>query len=106
MQPPEPGAIVDDDDVTDALVAVWIRAVEMDGRSVPAFGTTPVVGDIDFVILEGRAPVAPDEVAMAPVTMDQLGVQIGDRIGVGPGSVRAGPRGRSCVAPGDVAHRL
>ena len=52
-------AIVADDDVTDALVAVWIRAVEMDGRSVPAFGTTPLVGDIDFVILEGRAPWLP-----------------------------------------------
>jgi hypothetical protein len=32
----------------------------MDGRSVPAFGTTQLVGEIDFVVLDGRAPVAPD----------------------------------------------
>ena len=79
-------AAIADDDVTDALAVFWIRAVEMDHSSVPAFGTTPLVGDIDFVILDGRAPVAPDEVALAPVTMDQLGLRIGDEIGVGPGS--------------------
>ena len=79
-------AVIADDDVTDALAVFWIRAVEMDHSSVPAFGTTPLVGDIDFVILDGRAPVAPDEVALAPVTMDQLGLRIGDEIGVGPGS--------------------
>jgi hypothetical protein len=79
-------AIVADDDVTDAVSAVWARAVEVDGRSVPTFGTTRLEGDIDFVVLEGRAPVAADEVAMAPVTMDGLGLRVGDEIGVGPGS--------------------
>ena len=79
-------AAITDDDVTDALAVFWIRAVEMDHNSVPTFGTTPLVGDIDFVILDGRAPVAPDEVALAPVTMDQLGLRLGDEIGVGPGS--------------------
>ena len=51
-------------------------------------GPPALDGDIDFVVLDGRAPVAADEVAMAPVTMDELGLRIGDEIGVGPGSVR------------------
>ena len=79
-------AIVADEDVTDAVSVVWARAVEINGRSVPAFGTIRLEGAIDFVVLEGRAPVAADEVAMAPVTMDELGLRIGDEIMIGPGS--------------------
>jgi hypothetical protein len=95
LTPETVDAVVADENVANAMLATWVRAVEMDGRSVPAFGTTQLVGEIDFVVLDGRAPVAPDEVAMAPVTMDQLGVDVGDEIGVGPGSaVRAEVVGR------------
>ena len=106
LTPNDVDAIVADDDVTDAMLATWVRAVEMDGRSVPAFGTRQLVGDVDFVVLDGRAPVAPDEVAMAPVTMDQLGLRVGDEIGLGPGSAVRGGGRRPRAPSGDVAHQL
>ena len=37
-------AITTEGDVTDAVSAVWARAVEIDGRSVPTFGTSPPQG--------------------------------------------------------------
>jgi hypothetical protein len=83
------GRVADDPGVTTALDARWERAVPIDGRPVPTFGTRAVKGAMPLVLLRGRAPVGPDEIAFAPTTMKSLGVQIGDRVGVGDDAKRA-----------------
>jgi hypothetical protein len=70
-------------DVAAALDARWERAVPVDGRPVPMFGTRAVKGSLPFVLLHGRAPVGPDEVAFAPTTLRALHLKIGDRVRVG-----------------------
>jgi FtsX-like permease family len=75
--------IADDRDVSDALDARWERAVPIDGRPVPTFGTRSVKGTLPLVLLHGRAPVGPDEIAFAPTTMKALGLRVGDRVRVG-----------------------
>jgi hypothetical protein len=71
-------AITRDDAVADGLRATWARAVPINGVSTPVFGTAPAKGDIKFVVLSGRAPRAPKEIAFAPSTMDALKVNVGD----------------------------
>jgi predicted lysophospholipase L1 biosynthesis ABC-type transport system permease subunit len=60
--------------------------VPIDGRPQPTFGTRAVKGAMPLVLLRGRAPVGPDEIAFAPTTMQQLHVDIGDRVRVGSGT--------------------
>jgi predicted lysophospholipase L1 biosynthesis ABC-type transport system permease subunit len=47
------------------------------------FGTREVKGQVPLVVLDGRAPRADDEIAFAPTTLENLGVQVGDRVRVG-----------------------
>jgi len=85
--PPETVATVSNDRaVAAAYDALWARAIEVDGTPTPTFGTKPVKGAIDFVVLSGRAPRAPDEIAFAPTTMKRLGLHVGDRVRVGSAS--------------------
>ena len=46
------------------------------------WGFQPVRGRIDPEIVAGRAPRAPDEVALGSVTLDALGKKIGDAVRV------------------------
>jgi hypothetical protein len=66
-----------------ATDAVWARAVDINGVSTPTFGTEQRKGDLDLVVVEGRAPTAHDEIAMAPTTMNRLDVGIGDEVTLG-----------------------
>jgi hypothetical protein len=77
------------DDVAAALDARWERAVPVDGRPTPVFGTKPVKGGMSLVLLRGRAPSGPDEIAFAPTTMTALHLAVGDRVRVGDGGARA-----------------
>jgi predicted lysophospholipase L1 biosynthesis ABC-type transport system permease subunit len=79
-------AVTDDHDVDAALDARWERAVPVDGQPVPTFGTRPVKRSMALVLLSGRAPVGPDEIAFAPTTMRQLDVDVGDRVRLGTGT--------------------
>jgi hypothetical protein len=56
------------------------ESVTIDGTGVDIVGITPSRGDVDPVVLEGRAPVAADEIAFGRVTAEDLGVGIGDRV--------------------------
>lgn len=68
----------------DAVVdARWARAVRIAGRPTPAWATRAVTGSMPFVVLEGRAPRGPREVALAPTTMRELGLAVGDHVRVG-----------------------
>jgi hypothetical protein len=76
-------AVSRDRDVAAAVDTWWERAVPVNGNPVPMFGTKPVKGAMPFVVLRGRTPVGPDEVAFAPTTMRELGLTVGDRVTVG-----------------------
>jgi hypothetical protein len=76
-------------DVAAALDARWERAVPLDGQPVPVFGTRAVKGAMPFVVLHGRAPSGPDEIAFAPTTMKSLHLHVGDRVRVGSARTRA-----------------
>ncbi len=78
-------AIAHDPDVGDALQASWHRAVPIDGRPVPVFGTRALHGDIPFVVLDGRRPRGADELVLAPTTLKELRLSIGDRVRIGSG---------------------
>jgi hypothetical protein len=70
-------------DVDAAIDARWERAVPVDGRPTPTFGIRTVKGSMPLVVLSGRAPDGPDEIAFAPTTMKSLGLAVGDRVRVG-----------------------
>jgi hypothetical protein len=67
-----------------AADAVWARAIDVNGVSTPTFGSEKLKGDLDLVVVEGRAPAAPDEIAFAPTTMKRLDLRIGDEVTLGP----------------------
>jgi ABC-type lipoprotein release transport system permease subunit len=82
---PETQKMVENDDaVDDILHAKWARAVTIDGKGTSVFGMESVRGDIALKIVEGRAPEGPDELAIAPATMQDLGIHVGDEVQVGP----------------------
>lgn len=57
--------------------------VEIDGTGTPVFAIEPVRGDLQFVTMRGRAPVALDEIALGPATARALHVRIGDDVRLG-----------------------
>ena len=59
----------------------------MNGRPTPTFGIRTVKGSLPLVVLDGRAPDGPDEIAFAPTTMRSLRLAIGDRVSVGDDAI-------------------
>jgi FtsX-like permease family len=81
--------VVRDDAVDAVLAAKWARAVTIDGKGAPVFGTAPLKGFVDLIVTSGHAPGGPDELAVAPRTMRDLDLRIGEEVRVGPGPGRA-----------------
>jgi FtsX-like permease family len=52
----------------------------IDGRSVQIIALAPGKGELPPVVVEGRAPTQPDEIALGSVTMRTLGKQIGETV--------------------------
>jgi hypothetical protein len=52
----------------------------LDGRSVQVIALAPGKGELLPLVVEGRAPTQPDEIALGSVTMRTLGKQIGDTV--------------------------
>ncbi len=77
-------SLVGASEVKDATRARWLRSITVDGESVPAWSVTQLKGDMQWVVLDGRAPRGQGEIAFGPATLDHLGVGVG-------GTVRAGP---------------
>ncbi len=71
-------ALLADSAVSSAVRARWVRSVTFGGRSIPTWATAPAKGDMQWVVLSGRAPRGPDEVALGPATMSELGLKVGD----------------------------
>jgi hypothetical protein len=55
----------------------------IDGRRVDGLGIDPVKGGLTPSILEGRAPVADDEIVIGTSTLDDLDLKVGDVAEVG-----------------------
>jgi hypothetical protein len=60
------------------LAALDRMDVEFEGAGVPIYALTAVRGAWEFTVLEGRKPVAADEVVMGPASAKALGVHVGD----------------------------
>lgn len=69
-----------DRDVGDVALARVTGHVLIGGASVVAYGFEAVRGRIEPAVLEGRAPVTPDEVVLATKTARQLRRRVGDPI--------------------------
>ena len=76
------------DDLIAAIAAVDGVAAVNDNRSgvaeagsvdVTTFTLDPVDDPPPIVMIEGTLPGTPDEVALAPTTADDIGVEVGDR---------------------------
>ncbi len=78
--------VLGSDVVASAIRARWVRSVTIGGRSVATWAAAPAKGDMQWVVLAGRAPRAPDEVAFGPDTMSDLGLAVGDRTTTGGGT--------------------
>ena len=75
-------------DVLSDVAAICSSAVSIDGRPVGAWGFQDLRGRIDPLVVDGRAPRALDEVALGRETLDQAGVEVGDRVRItGPDRV-------------------
>ena len=86
-------ALVDDRAVAGAA-AMCSNTVEVDGRSVGAYGYVPLSGGVEPVALEGRLPSTTDEVALGSDTLANVGAGIGDRVEIA-GPDDQGPCGSS-----------
>ncbi|MFN8036226.1 MAG: FtsX-like permease family protein [Acidimicrobiia bacterium] len=72
-----------------ALDAVWLRNATIDRIGVPAWVVRRLKGSMPFVLLSGRAPRTPAEIALAPTTMRRLHAHVGGLVSLGSGSARA-----------------
>lgn len=78
------GKLIAQPQVEAATRARWLRSVVVDGESVPGWSVQQVKGDMRFVVVDGRAPRGPAEIAFGPATLDFLGLRVGDSVRVGP----------------------
>ncbi len=60
-----------------------VAQLEVDARRVDAYALDPVQGVVPAGVIEGRAPIAADEIVLGAVTLDESGRQIGERVTVG-----------------------
>jgi hypothetical protein len=62
--------------------------VRINGVTTPVFAITSAKGGLAPVVLTGRAPRTPLEIAFGPSTMRDLKLHVGDRVPVGDGNDR------------------
>jgi ABC-type lipoprotein release transport system permease subunit len=72
----------------EAATAVNTDEVSVAGKRTTLYGLDPLRGDLGFTTLTGRAPAAPDEILLGPKLADQLGVTVGDAVGVSTASAK------------------
>lgn len=83
VAPQDLKAIADTRGVDAVTRALWARAVSIDDVPTSTFGIRSVRGRMPLVMLQGRAPAGRSEIAFAPTTAEQLGVDVGDTVRVG-----------------------
>lgn len=72
-----------------ATTTVVDRAlIDVEGIGVQTYALRPAGGAstpaVELTTTSGRAPAAPDEVALGPRTADRLGLEVGDQVALGP----------------------
>lgn len=76
----------------DPDVQAWSRIVisrlQLEGRNVLAVGVDHSLGYVHPTIATGRAPRAPDEIALGGRTLDRLGIAVGDHVVATYGNAR------------------
>ncbi|MGZ8766235.1 MAG: ABC transporter permease, partial [Acidimicrobiia bacterium] len=77
-------ALVRQPEVEEATRARWLRSIVVDGESVPGWSVAQSKGDMQWVVLDGRAPRGTNEIAFGPSTLELLGIAVGDTVRVGP----------------------
>jgi hypothetical protein len=78
---------VANDRAFEAAAAVCVINVDVERRPVTSWSFNPLRGTVDPTIVEGRAPRAPDEIALGAKTLDEINKRIGDHVLVrGPGA--------------------
>ena len=63
--------------------------VDFDGTSVPLYAVDAVRGTWSFTVVDGRTPVAEDEVVLGPATARALGRGLGDTMRIGTEGLEA-----------------
>jgi predicted lysophospholipase L1 biosynthesis ABC-type transport system permease subunit len=84
IAPADMTAIAHDPNVAATLDAEWARALPVNGIPTPTFGTRSLKGNLELVVLDGRAPRTRSEIAFAPTTMRALHLHIGEQATIGP----------------------
>ena len=69
-------------DVSAVAAVCYELGLPVDGRPTTGWGFTPIHGSIEPAIIAGRAPRAPDEVALGAATLRALHKRIGDDVTV------------------------
>jgi hypothetical protein len=72
-------ALADDPDVV-AVNDTRQGVLESGTVDIPAFSLDPVEEALPIIVTEGRAPMGPDEVTLAPESADALGASVGDTV--------------------------
>src|SRR5207245_5167045 len=83
VAPRDLATITADRDVAGVIQAVWYRAVRINGVTTPTFSTRSLKGGLTPVVLDGRAPRTPHEIAFGPGTLRELKLHVGDHIPIG-----------------------
>lgn len=96
--------LADDPDVK-TFAGITSEDVMIDGRPITVIVTAPGTGIIHWPVLEGHAPVGPDEIALGSNTLDDLHKRVGDTVTLatqgGDVSVDLTVVGRAVLAPPD-----
>lgn len=71
-----------------AYAEIRATSVVVDGRDVVAYTFEARRGAIAPVVIEGRPPQGPDEIALGPALLADLGLDVGDVVPVGDGERR------------------
>ena len=67
----------------EASASVLHVGVDVEGDGLPLYAITPIEGELSFVVLEGRPPVAATEAALGPASLAALRRSVGDAVTIG-----------------------
>jgi FtsX-like permease family len=74
--------LLDDPGIESATVALYDEQLKVDGAEAISMTFEPVKGDIGPTVIEGRAPISDDEIALGRDTLHEAGAAVGDTVAV------------------------